>query len=366
MSTENDFSGLRSRLADLTEGPAPASPFDPVRTAAAGRRRVLARRTTAAGGTGTLAVAMVFGIVAAFAPGAPLPARPASGIGADPLAKRVDFGWLPASLPNVSYISTADGVGTEAVAEGNKTPDGAPRVDLMMLSGDGLSSLNGNERSIPVHLNDGREAYWVTQSAGGGLTGDFQLRFPAKDGRWAEMQWSVNWGGVYTFTKISGAPGTVTVSPPDHSAPTSVPASPQWQQDLVHMATEVTDAPAQIPLPLRITGLPDGFKPETAFLWHPSMSGEGAPGTWNVLLIFDYSGLIPTSLEVGPHGTLSEQTTPAAKGTECTTSGGLDVCVQGGNGSRVLAEVGGQKGLLKMVTLLGPDEKQWTTDVMVP
>ena len=47
------------------------------------------------------------------------------------------------------------------------------------------------------------------------------------------------------------------------------------------------------------------------------------------------------------------------------TSEGLDVCVQGGNDSRGLAEVGGLTGLLKMVTLLGPDEKQWTTDVMV-
>ena len=144
-------------------------------------------------------MAAVFGIVATFAPGAPLPAAAASGIGADPLAKRVDFGWLPASLPNVSYIATAGNAGTEAVAEGNKTPDGAPRVDLMLLSDDGLSTLNGNERWIPVHLDDGRKAYWVTQSVGGELRAISSCVSRPRTAARAEMAWSVNWSGVYSF-----------------------------------------------------------------------------------------------------------------------------------------------------------------------
>ena len=42
------------------------------------------------------------------------------------------------------------------------------------------------------------------------------------------------------------------------------------------------------------------------------------------------------------------------------------VCVQYSGSSPVFSEIGGAKGLLKLVTLLGPDEKRWTTAVIVP
>jgi hypothetical protein len=76
---------------------------------------------------------------------------------------------------------------------------------------------------------------------------------------------------------------------------------------------------------------------------------------------------VPTSpdltaeIEVGLHGTLADTARAV-----CTTSAGLDACVWHGGSSAAFDEIGGAKGLLKHVTLLGPDEKNWTTDVLVP
>ncbi|MEY9928275.1 hypothetical protein ABH926_002914 [Catenulispora sp. GP43] len=361
-----DFQRLRTRLADLADAPAPASPFDPVRTAAGGRRRVLAHRTSAVGGTGALAVAAVFGIVAAFGPGGtPPPATPvaASGIGTDPLAKDVDFGWLPAALPNVSYAAIGIGAGNDVVAQGDKTPDGAPRLDLQMMQGKGPGTVAATQRLIPVKLNDGRQAYWVTQSSGGGLLGDFQLRFPAKDDRWVQIAWSVNWGSPASTNKIAGLPPDAKKWTDSPTAPTSPPVSAQWQEWLLRIATEVTDVPDTVPMPLRVSGLPAYFRPDRTFLWRPGGFGAGAPGTFSVMLVFDWGGA-NVSIEIGQHGTLTD--TKAVKGIECKTAAGLDACVDSSGSVWEYEEVGGAKGLLDRITLLGTDEKQWTTDVFVP
>lgn len=354
MSSDNESSRLRARLAELADAPAPASPFDPVRTATAGRRRLRAARSSAVGGTGALAVAAVFGIAAAFGPAGPPTPSPGSGIGSDPMAKFMDFGWLPASLPNVSYMASASSGSGDVTAQGDKTPDGAPRVDLQALPDNRPGTATATTRLIPTTLNDGRQAYWVTQSTGGGLLGDFQLRFPAKDGRWFSMAWSVNWGRVGS-SKFSGVPESTAKVPP-----ATPPVSKEWQQDLLRMATQVTDTPAQIPMPLRITGLPPDFKPYRTFLWRPGGFGEGAPGTWSALLMFD-SGDAMANIDVGPHGTLSPN-----KSATCKTAAGLDACVEDAGTYPALEHLGGAKGLLDMVTLLGPDEDQWTTDVIVP
>lgn len=357
-----DVTDLRTRLEELADWPAPASSFDPARTAAVGRRRVLALRTSAVAGGAALAVAVTIGIVRAFAPAGPLPAVAASGIGADPMAKFADFGWLPASLPNVSYIAATSAAGSDVVAQGYKTPDGAPRVDMQFLTGKGPGTPTADERLVPAKLNDGRQAYWLIQAhSGGDFAGDVQLRFPAEDGRWMSLTWGVNWGNILDHSKISGVPASsVSTDPGTHrTAPTSVPLSAQWQRDLLHMATEVTDTPAQIPMPVRITGLPPSFQPDMTFLWRPSASGEGAPGTWSVLLSFDSNSV--AHVEVGPHNSLGD-----TSHAECTTSAGLDACVWTGGSSAAFNQIGRSKGLLKLITLLGPDEKNWTTDVLVP
>lgn len=365
----DEFTGLAERLAELADAPAPASPFDAARTAAAGRRRVLSRRGSAVGGGGVLAVAAVVGIVLAFAPGARSRsvASAPPGDRLDPLITVVDFGWLPASLPNVSYTATADGGGDTAIAQGEIRPQGEPRVDLRLLAGDGPGTASPGERMIPTRLDDGRQAFWVTQSPGGGrLTGVFQLRFPADDDHWASMDWSAD-GNQADVGKIAGVPTTAAPSSSgmDSAPPASVPASAQWQRDLLHMASQVTVTPRLVPLPLRLTGLPPDLRPGTAFLWRPGDFGKAAPGTWSALLMF-YSGKLTASVDVGPHGTLAETAPPVAEGTECATSAGLDVCVQYSGSSPAFSEIGGAKGLLKLVTLLGPDERDWTTEVIVP
>ena len=314
-------------------------------------------------------MAATLGIMTVFAPVATPPALAGSGNGADPLVAFVDFGWLPPSLPNVSYVATADGTGTgvnDVIAQGNRTPDGTPRVDLQLLPGDGPGTANADERMIPATLNDERRAYWVTKSpAGGRFAGDFQLRFPAEDGRWASLSWSVNGSGPNS-SKISGVPAsTRATASKDGAPPTSVPVSAAWQQTLLHIATQVTNTPAKVPMPLRLTGLPSNFKPDTTLLWRPGRFGDGAPGTWSATLVL-HSGDLTATIDVGPHNTLAETASPQAPGTECTTSEGLDACVQYAGSSPAFDKLGGAKGLLKLVTLLGPDEKNWTTNVIVP
>lgn len=356
MST--DLPGLRTRLADLADAPAPPSPFDAAATAARGRRRVLASRASAVGGGGALVTAAVVGIVMTFAPGAQRTAAASSALKGFPMVKLVDFGWLPASLPNVSYAAAADGKDNDVIAEGDKSPNGAPRVDLQLMAGHGPGTVNAQERLIPATLDDGRHAFWVTQAeAGGQFAGDFQLRFPAKDGRWVSLTWGVNWNQART-AEIAGAP----VSTPM----TSVPASAQWQRDLLRMATQVTDVPSGIPMPMRLSGIPAKFTPGTAFLWRPGQFGNGAPGTWSALISFS-SGKLSVEVDVGPHGSLPE-TAPKAgdAASECKTSAGLDACVQTSGSSPEFERLGGAKGMLDHITLLGTGVDQWTTSFIVP
>jgi hypothetical protein len=363
----DEFTDLPARLTALADAPAPASPFDAARTAAAGRRRMLTRRTTAVGGGGALAVAAVVGIVTAFAPGAPTTAAAASPGSTDPLVKVIDFGWLPDSLPYVSYTTTPDGQGTTAIAQGQLQPGGEPRVDLRLLTGDTPGKAAPGERLIPATLDDGRHGYWVTQAPGSGpLPGFFQLRFPTKYGGWASIDWSVN-GDRRNASSIAGAPTAATTAGSEDAGvpPTSVPASAQWQRDMLRMATQVSETAAQVPLPFRLTGLPSDFRPGTAFLWRPGDFSTATPGSFSAELMF-YSGKLTASLIVRPHGAIPDTVPQVDPGTECATSAGLDVCVQHSGSSPAFTKIGGAKGLLKLVTLLGPDEKRWTTDVIVP
>jgi hypothetical protein len=365
--TDEDFGRLRTHLAELADAPAPASPFNAVRTAATGRRRVLARRSWTVGGTGALAVAAVFGIAAVFGSGGLLASdavAASSGIGADPLAKYFDYGWLPASLPYVSYGSSTV-TNSDAIAQGDVTsPIGAPRVDLAPLSGNVLGTPTASERFIPVKLDDGRQAYWVTQSySHGQFPGDFQLRFPTRNGHWVSITWGADSSGTIKpdYAKIAGVPADPTANP-GGPPPASVPVSAQWQKDLLRMATQVTDTPTQVPMPLQMTGLPADFRPAEAFLWHPGGEfGDGAPGTWTATLMFSTaSGGDEVTIEVGPHGTLAD-----AKTAPCKTVNGVDACVVAAGHLRAFDKLGGAKELLKRIMPLGLDEKQWTTDVIV-
>jgi hypothetical protein len=370
VTDDDTFGRLRTRLAELADAPAPGSPFDAVRTAATGRRRVLARRTSTVGGTGVLAVAAVFGIAAVFGPGgssASGDTGPASGIGADPMATYFDYGWLPASLPYVSYTASSIATHNDTIAQGDLTsPIGAPRVDLEVLPGNVPGTPNDAERFIPAKLDDGRPAYWVTQSySHGDFAGDFQLRFPAKDGHWLSLTWGVNVlpSTREDYPEVAGVP-TDPKAGPGSSPPASVPVSAQWQKDLLRIATQVTNTPTQIPMPLRITGLPGNFQPSSTILWRPGDFGREAPGTWSVLLSFSAPGG-GVSIDVGPHGTVADEKLPV-KDAECKTVNGLDACVTAFGHLSAFEEIGGAKGLLKMVTLLGTDENQWTTSVLVP
>ena len=358
----DDFNGLRTRLAELADGPAPVSTFDPARVAAVGRRRKSAARISSVGAGGALAAAMIFGVTTAVGPAADPAvqrAEPAFGIGADPLSVAADFGWLPASLRNVSYVAQAD-TRNDVIAQADKSPGGAQRVDLQVLPGDSPGTPTVAEHMIAVTLNDGRGAFWVTQAQSGGqFAGDFQLRFPTKSGRWAVLTSSVNWSADATSVDT---PPTVPVTTflPSGTPPTSVPASADWQQTLLRIATQVTDTPAQHSMPFVIAGLPPSLQPRQTILWRPGQFGEGKPGTWSALLTFS-SGDASVTLEVTPHNTIPK----AGRGT-CKTSAGLDACVEEAGKPPALDRIGGAKGLLSRVILLGTDEGKWTTSVLVP
>ncbi|ETK34125.1 sigma factor [Microbispora sp. ATCC PTA-5024] len=78
-----------------------------------------------------------------------------------------------------------------------------------------------------------------------------------------------------------------------------------------------------------------------------------------VLRYFCANGL-PITIDVSPRKTL-----PRPRQAECTAAAGLDACVSaGGRTPAALASIGGLRGMLDRITLLGTDERDWTTDVI--
>lgn len=324
MTTE--FTALAQRLDELAEAPAPPSRVDIDGARIAGRRRVRLRR---AGVSGVATLVLASGLALTVLPRHGSADQPAGAASADPLVTHASFGWLPGEILGVGYQVGAHG--DVAVARG-ATGLNTPYIWLSLYPAGHTPTLDrfptgAAQLSAPAQQVNGRTAYWVTEdSADPTNRGDAYLRWQLADGRWAELH-------AYNMKR---ADLTMT---------------------LHHVASTVTTGEIPVPLPIRISGLPHDLRLYEVDLNRPALQGRGA---WTLQLIYQADGVF-VDIDVAPAGTASK---PA--GAACTTARGLDVCVDAiGGAPPPVAAIGGVAGLLRRITPLGTDEREWTTEVLV-
>lgn len=173
---------------------------------------------------------------------------------------------------------------------------------------------------------NGQTAYWVTGSASDPTNGgDTYLRWQSSDGQWGELH--------------------------GYNMPANMIAA-----NLLRVAAGVDFLPHSVPLPLRISGLPNSTSTTEADLDRPSLSGNGA---WDV-----YLGLTVDGASVGITVAPASQQ-PSADTPVCKTSDQLTACVTVTNGGKLPRTLsGGASEILDHITLLGLDPANWTTLVI--
>ena len=119
------------------------------------------------------------------------------------------------------------------------------------------------------------------------------------------------------------------------------------------MAAGVTFANRPVPLPLRITSLPDAFRLGDGYLSRRP-GQDGVP--WRLVLQYSANGALATITVSLPGRPGGRSRRPA-----CVTKNGLRACVKVRQ-----AEAAGitSQELLSRITLIGPDEAKWTTHVI--
>ncbi|MFJ9461324.1 hypothetical protein ACIRST_40425 [Kitasatospora sp. NPDC101447] len=357
--TTTDPHDLANRLAALADEPAPPPGFDAGRSLAEGATRLRRRRLAVLGSVAGATAAVVAG-AALLLPGsgtaAPvLPAGPAvattapptlvpsptaapTRAGADPLTPELRFGWLPewADGDNgVGYQSAFHGFDLEANGRGGN----APRLQLRLYPAGARPSMTGTpgstvraEEAEPV---DGRSAYWVVSDA---PPYDHQptLRWLTPSGRWAEL------------AGTDGRPADIA-------------------REVLHkVAAGVRYGTWDVPLPVRITGLPAAFEVTNVQLARPDAN---AKVPWSMWLMLEAEGKT-VWLSVKPSVAGSTASPTGKDGSPitgpCSADNGVQVCV--GAGAELppsLAQLGGLPWLLAHTKALGPDPSTWTSDVIV-
>lgn len=329
---------LAVRMKELTDVPAPPMVLDVERARRDGSRRRRLRTATVVAGCAAVVVAgglTAVGISGSPAPAdpvaAPLPtptqvAPPQPAPTDDPLVAKASFGWLPGVITGVEYGVGDHGDYTLAIGRGELAPmiwlavyDREPPLDRRQ-------DMGGRAVSVPARVGD-RNGYWVTSNARDPLNGgDSYLRWPTGDGRWAEIH-------AYYLD------------------------FPDVQQALLRVAGDVKFENRAVPLPLHIAGLPAGFQLSDGQLWRRP-DADRTP--WKLQLYYSVNGA-NVVIEVAPPGA----TDPKMANPVCTTKNGLRACVTVDRPAAAgLGAIGGQQGLLDRITLLGPDEKSWTTHVI--
>ncbi|GAA1069245.1 hypothetical protein GCM10009665_76400 [Kitasatospora nipponensis] len=249
--------------------------------------------------------------------------------GGDPLVVEATFGWQPDwAGAGLSYEATSSGESRTQLRGGGQN---GPRITLVLhaLGFDPASGGYGRRDDAPPV--DGRPASWVysgTQTPGAGA---FGLLWRTESGRWAELQADFLTG-------------------------------PDAQPTMERVAAGVRVSAVQVPLPVRIPGLPADFRPTYSALTRPGPSAHA----WELDLSFDADSTHSIALSVRPI------TSPAGGGSSsdgpdgpgCVTRQGVRVCVAAPHGDAMLAEVGGESALLERIQLLGTDETHWTKEVL--
>ncbi|WP_410615957.1 hypothetical protein [Amycolatopsis sp. lyj-109] len=321
---------LATKLKELAEAPAPPPRLDLDRARRGGGRRRRLRTTALVVGCAAVVTAGGLTAVSALRPTPPItPAAvlpkppPVAAVPTDnPLVAKASFGWLPEPIKGVEYGVGGHGDYALAIGRGDLAPmiwlavyDQEPPLDRR-------HDMGGRAVRVPVRVGD-RDGYWVTVDAKDPLNqGNSYLRWPTADGRWAELN-------AYYL------------------------ALPDLQQILLRVAGEVTFANRAVPLPLHISGLPAAFRVADVNLWRRPES-DGVP--WRAVLQYSSNGALATITVSLPGGQADGLGKPV-----CTTKSGLKACVAIDHPQA--AGITSQE-LLDRITLLGPDEKKWTTHVI--
>jgi hypothetical protein len=319
---------LSTRLKDLADAPAPPPRIDVERARRIGGRRRRVRTTALVVGCAAVVAAGGVTAVSVFRPTpAPVPVAVAPGPVAvapaptdDPLVTKASFGWLPEVMIGVEYGTGGHGDYALAIGRGELAPmiwlsvsDQEPAVPR---------DLGGEPTRVPVRIGD-HDGYWLTTNANDPLNGgDSYLRWRTPDGRWAQMH------SYYL-------------------------AMPDLRQALLRVAGEVTFANLPVPLPLHIDSLPGTFRVADIGLWRRPDT-DGVP--WRAVLQYSSNGALATITVSPPGGQADGLGKPV-----CTTKNGLKACVAIDHPEAAGID---SRTLLDRITLIGPDETQWTTHVI--
>ncbi|GAB7182817.1 hypothetical protein ATKI12_2648 [Kitasatospora sp. Ki12] len=340
---------LTDRLTALAEEPAPPPTFDPTASIVRGRSRLRRRRAAVFGTVAAVTAAVVTTTLllpsGGNAPGTtrlvpagqgeagmPAPsAPPATPVGddTDPLVSGGTFGWLPDWLDRQHAIGYQAGGGLVITRAGQAGPSG--RQLELIVHPDGaepplVRTSQQQEEKVPAPAVNGRTAYWVTSPAQPTFdSGRRTLRWQTPSGQWAQL---------------------VSNRPQGAEVPDDV---------LLRVAADVKVGATPVPLPFRLSGLPDGLRPTFAEL---RRADNGQP--WSVTLGFSVDEM-GVGIIVAPAGgpALGKSL------TSCRTEQDLQICATAESDSLALVErFGGLAAVTALVRPVGADERAWTTNVL--
>lgn len=345
-----DTENLADEFDSLFAEPAPPSTVDAGQAIAAGRailrrRRALAvaavaATTALAGALTTVLPARQGGPTAVAGASSPAPSTVAAGT--DPLVVPGDFGWLPANAQNIEY-TFAPGQQVSTVAKGSGAGDSIASPPAMFwLSAYppgqtpelGTFATGDKQLRVDAPPVNGRTAYWVTANSADPTNGaDTYLVWQSADGQWAELH------GYY----LGDDPIEAT---------------------MLRVAAGVRIGAVPVPLPVSIGGLPASAVANEIDAQRPSAHDSH----WQIELIFALGGSY-VGINVRPAGGGAASAAGSASNGGTTPlcdpdRNGLAICVSltGATSNPLLPS--GLPGLLKSITSLGPDPKNWTTNVL--
>lgn len=358
--TDTEQNHLAAALDELAESPAPPSGLDAVRALREGGRLRTRRRLARGGAALACAAALTAGITVVSqhgpppGPAAPAPAASPDGPGSadpqDPATAPASFGWLPAGVaaggywadPDLTLPVPATLSVPVAVAFGAQPAAGStlrPMLDLYVYPKEQppVPAKSIWPYSLPAPDVDGRPASWYTSSHTDPLnTATPMLRWQTADGRTAVLT-AANFpaGGLAQLLLRTAA------------------------------GIELDDVP--VPLPYYLTGWHVQRLSATAMSPSSYLQQFGEQN-WQMSTVFAIAGYA-VDLRVG-HGLGAPDQEGPPKPDDpavCATGQGVTYCVShpgAGKPPAAFAAAGGLKGLLGKVTVLGPDPKNWTTDVL--
>jgi len=340
-----DTDELLVRLNEMAEEPAPADPLDIAGAIRVGRRRLVRRRLARTAGVGVLACAVGLGVF--VLPGGGTEVSAAKGgvghgtlQGTDPLVAPYGFGWLPAGFNNLGsgWITSGEkGVEQQPEAIALLRGNDAVNISYYRLDKGEQPTLDGFVKGkivtgteVATAPINGMPAFWGVLP---GMPQRQQLFWKLPDGQLAGLE------GDNLPGHVADPAGT-----------------------LRRIAAEMREGDHPVPLPLRISGLPKEFMLRNVTL----TTNLNNNASWTEMVQYATPSGVVFSIwaTAGP----GWQGGAAGTGTVSVTTKGVLVSAFKENQSNTasLDAIGGLKGVLNHVVVLGNDSANWTTEAFLP